>query len=277
MEYKLPHLDILPVESIIPHEHYDSQRSHPLAQKMRENGVLRNPPIVTPFHDAESRYMILDGTNRVMAVRRLGFPHIIAQVVEQQDPGLSLHTWNHVVWGIKPEEFLATIREALPELRRSVSLELSLAALAEGKLLLVVSLPNGEVWSAKNICDLVEKVNKLNKVVFAYQKQASLDRTSERNAQLLAGLYHNLSGVVIFPHFTIEEVMSLVSQGHLLPAGVTRFTISPRALRVNYPLSELASNRPIEEKQERLKRWIQKRLEEKGIRYYAEATVLYDE
>lgn len=277
MEYTLPHLDILPVEAIVPHEHYDSQRTYPLAQKLREHGTLRNPPIVTPFHDAENRYMILDGTNRVMAVRYLGYPHIIAQVVERQDPGLSLHTWNHVVWGLPPKEFIALIREALPELRRSVSLELSLAALNEGKLLLVVSLPNGEVWSAKNVCDLVERVDKLNAVVFAYQKRASLDRISERNAQLLTDLYNQLSGVVVFPHFTIEEVVNLASQGHLLPAGITRFTISPRALRVNYPLSEFASDDSIEVKRERLHKWLQKRLEEKGVRYYAEATVLYDE
>jgi len=53
--------------------------------------------------------------------------------------------------------------------------------------------------------------------------------------------------------------------------------VSPRALHLNYPLEELAADRPLEEKNEALQRWIQERIARKGVRYYAEATVLFDE
>lgn len=61
------------------------------------------------------------------------------------------------------------------------------------------------------------------------------------------------------------------------PPGITRFTISPRALRVNYPLDELSANKTLEAKNEVLQHWVNERIARKGVRFYAEATVLYDE
>ena len=62
-----------------------------------------------------------------------------------------------------------------------------------------------------------------------------------------------------------------------MPPGVTRFTVSPRALRVNYSLEDMASNKSISEKNQALQRWQNERVARKGVRFYDEATVLYDE
>jgi hypothetical protein len=82
---------------------------------------------------------------------------------------------------------------------------------------------------------------------------------------------------VVFPNFKIDDILKLAGAGYLLPTGITRFTVSPRALHVNYPLFELASSKPLAEKNADLQEWIQKRMAQKGVRYYAEATFLYDE
>ncbi len=277
MEQTLPTLDILPVDDILPHEHYDTQRAQPLVAQLKKHGVLRNPPIVMPFCDGSHRYMILDGTNRVTAVKLLGIPHIIAQVVEPNDDRVSLRTWNHVVWGLPVDDFLAGLEQALPRLRPSVSLALSITALHEHKLLLVVSLPDGRVFSAPFEKDLLTRVDLLNAAVRSYHKRAFLDRTSEYSAQIMKSLYENLSGVVIFPPFKVQEVQKVVAAGRLFPPGITRFLIAPRALRVNYPLEELAAPLSLEEKRARLRAWLQERLAAKGVRYYAEPTVLYDD
>jgi len=67
------------------------------------------------------------------------------------------------------------------------------------------------------------------------------------------------------------------AQGYVLPTGITRFTVSPRALHLNYPLHELSSAKPIEYKEAYLQRWIQERIKNKNMRYYAEATFIFDE
>jgi hypothetical protein len=104
-----------------------------------------------------------------------------------------------------------------------------------------------------------------------------MDRTNEGSVVRLKAIYPDLSGIVIFPRFDIQHVLSLAGAGYLLPAGITRFTVSPRALHVNYPLEELAAEKPLEEKNEALQRWVQERIARKGVRYYAEATFLFDE
>ena len=53
--------------------------------------------------------------------------------------------------------------------------------------------------------------------------------------------------------------------------------ISPRILHLNYPIEEMAVEKPLEEKNATLQRFIQERIAEKGVRYYAEATYLFDE
>ncbi len=103
------------------------------------------------------------------------------------------------------------------------------------------------------------------------------DRTNEMEVESLAGVYKQLAGVLVFPSIEVEEVIEAVVNDIVLPAGLTRFIVSPRALRVNYPLELLSEDKPIEEKQRRLDDWIQERLQEQAIRYYAESTILFDE
>ena len=107
----LPHLDILPIESVILHEDHDMQRSMPLIEKLRAAGILRNPPIVMPLTDGTNRYMVLDGANRVTSLQEMEFPHIVAQVVKADDPNVNLQTWNHVVWGMSPKSLMTEFRK----------------------------------------------------------------------------------------------------------------------------------------------------------------------
>ena len=73
--------------------------------------------------------------------------------------------------------------------------------------------------------------------------------------------------------------MALSKNGIKLPAGVTRFVLALRALRalrVNYPLQHLRDSAAISEAQS-THAWFQRRVNGRGVRYYAEATYLFDE
>jgi hypothetical protein len=72
-------------------------------------------------------------------------------------------------------------------------------------------------------------------------------------------------------------VLAVGAQSYFLPTGITRFTVSPRALHLNYPLHELSSAKPIEYKSAYLQHWVQERIKNKNMRYYAEATFIFDE
>jgi len=279
MPTPLPALRILPVEKLVPHERHDEQRSKPLIERLRASRVLRNPPVVTPFADNSGRYMVLDGANRSAAFKQMGIPHTIAQVVQTDDPGLDLKTWNHVLWNWEPHAFLealgkikdTTLRDIDPTVKRPQSRW-------PQKTLVWVQTPDGKAYIARSHPgDLVSRARKLVEISETYMHKAQLDRTTAQQVGELDGNYENLTAIVVYPPFKPVEVLELCAASILLPPGITRFTISPRALRVNYPLAELASNKSLEAKNEALERWVSERVARKGVRYYAEATVLYDE
>ncbi len=88
----------------------------PLAARIRASELFSNPPIVAPLNDGTHRYMVLDGANRITALRQLDYPHVIAQIVNPDDPGVSLQSWNHVVWELDHQRLTESIR-LIPGLR----------------------------------------------------------------------------------------------------------------------------------------------------------------
>ena len=272
----LPNLRILPIASVILHEDHDMQRTLPLVEKLRAQGIIRNPPIVMPLNDGTDRYMVLDGANRVTSLLELEFPHIVAQVVESSNPHVSLQTWNHVVWGMNAKTLTASLRKVKGielirvNTRRSVD--------APKYVPMQVRLPDGSFFIMKETpSDLATHIQTMHSVVNTYKTRASLDRTSQTLIDTFKNVYPDLTALVIFPHFKIKTVLKLASQNILLPTGITRFTVSPRALHLNYPLHELSSGKPIEYKQKYLNQWIHERVKMKGVRLYSEATFLFDE
>ncbi len=272
----LPTLQILPLDKLILHEDHDIQRTLPLVAKLRAQGILRNPPIVMPLDDGSGRHMVLDGANRVTSLKKMEFPHIVTQVMRPNDSHVKLQTWNHVVWGMNYKTLTAEIRKIKELTVVKVDTRKSLDApkykpvqvrLPDGTLLILQETPS----------PLPQHIETLHKIVDVYKTRASLDRTSQTLVDSFRNIYPNLTALVVFPSFKIKTVLKLAGQNIVLPTGITRFTASPRALHLNYPLHELSSGKPIEYKEAYLQQWIQDRVKNKGIRHYAEATFLFDE
>ena len=279
MKNKMPKLHILPVDDLLRHEWHDDQRSKPLVERLRASGVLRNPPIVAPLGDGSSRYMVLDGANRTTALSLMGIPHCICQVVDAKDPGLELSTWNHVLWNWKSEKLLSALQSldemSIKEIDSTVKRP---QKRWPEKTLVWLQFPDGKAYIARsNPGDLSSRAKKLSEIAELYSREADLDRTTAQQISDVKGMYDKLCAVVVYPPFSVKDVLELTSKGVLLPPGVTRFSVSPRALRVNYPLEGLSSNKTLPEKNTDLESWIGERMARKGIRFYTESTVLFDE
>lgn len=271
----IPELKILPLEQLVLHEDHDMQRTLPLVAKLRAQGILRNPPIVMPLTDGSSRYMVLDGANRVTSLREMEFPHIVAQVVQPDDKNVTLQTWNHIVWGMDSQHLIEAVLEVkvikLKKIDPQKSFDPPDTSPAQ------IRLPDGSVYLAYTPAELIVKVNALHGIVNCYKEIALLDRTSQTLSESFKSTYPDMTALVIFPRFNIPSVLYLAGENCMLPTGITRFTISPRALHLNYPLHELSSGKPIEYKEAYLQHWVLERIKNKGVRHYVEATFLFDE
>ncbi|MDX1378462.1 MAG: hypothetical protein R3307_06415 [Anaerolineales bacterium] len=272
----IPNLRILPIRSLILHEDHDMQRTLPLVERLRAQGIIRNPPVVMPLADGTDRYMVLDGANRVTSLREMEFPHIVAQVVEPNDPNVNLQTWNHVVWGMSTRSLLTSLRKVdgieLVKVNTQKSVD------APKYLPLQVRFADGRFYVIEETpSDLATHIETLHKIVDTYKTRASLDRTSQTLIDSFKPVYPDLTALFIYPSFKIKTVLKLAGQNSVLPTGITRFTVSPRALHLNYPLHELSSAKPLKYKQDYLDHWIEERVKNKGVRLYSEATFLFDE
>jgi hypothetical protein len=275
---ELPDLRIAPLEALHSHETFDLSRVEPLAVRLRAEGVLRNPPIALPLSARHDRLVILDGANRVEAFRRLHASHILVQVVHAGDSTVRLETWNHLLRGVHVEEvFEAILRYPELALIRS-DVDRATFNLSAGASLAYATTARGEVFEiVGDTLPLRWRVLNLHRIVDAYRGLGRLERVGGPVVTGLEALYPDLQAVIVFPRLEIEEVVRAVSQGLLLPAGLTRFVVSPRALRVNYPLESLLSARQTGEKQAELDEWLRVLVANRRVRFYAESTLLFDE
>jgi len=277
---ELPRLAILPMRSLVPHEEVDPKRSEPLASRLRAEGVLKNPPVVAPV-EGEDRYVVLDGTNRLVALSVLACPHVVVQVVDYDDPDLVLDTWFHLITGMPPDEF-ASAMQTLDIMRMEITTHLhARAELARRQAAAYAVLPGAHVPTGVHLLHVDGGMHRraaaLTRLVSLYQARGHIHRVNSDNLEELLPLYQDVTALVVFPRYEPSEIMELARQGAYLPAGITRHLIPGRALRVNFPLDVLFDDRPLDEKNAWLQEWLRAKLADKEVRFYQESTYLFDE
>lgn len=266
-------LVILSLAEVLPHEHVDNRRVHDLAQRLETDGVLTNPPMVIPW---QGKYVVLDGATRTEALRWLRCPHVVVQLVNRDE--VQLYTWNHAVLESAAHVLLQRFR-TLPDIQL---VQTSFQELEEGlnNRRYVAGLVAGEgmVYGVENTSEVQgNEVQILNRLVDAYMSQSQVERTLASSWEELRREYPDAALLVLFPEYTTEEIMSFVMRGQRMPAGITRFVVPGRILRLNFPLQVLCSEQSLGEKNRQLRRYLQERLARRRVRYYQEPVILLDE
>jgi hypothetical protein len=139
-------------------------------------------------------------------------------------------------------------------------------------------IPGGGIWElTTDASELGEQVDLLAAVVTLFEGRNRAERTNAVSLNGVATLYPDLACLAVYPGFAVDDVVEVVASGRLFPSGITRFLISPRALRLNFPLALLADRSTLQSKERALKDWILQRMDQRRIRFYAESTFLFDE
>lgn len=280
-----PHLQMVPVDAVLPHEEHDAQRSAPLIERIREAQVWLNPPIVTPIeNDGEQaletqRYALLDGANRHHCIQAMGFPHILVQVVDYESEHVELDTWNHVLSNVEMDH-------VLPEVYKIEGLHVehsdpltAQAALARRECIAYIRvLPDWVLMLIADKTDVRNRNASLRALVNTYKRIARLDRINHDSPRLITAAYPDAKAVVIFPQYAPAEIIVAARDKVYLPPGISRHVIHGRAMRLHYPLSELSdTDKSLEAKNEALQQWVQGQFAKRRVRYYQEAMYIFDD
>ncbi|MBZ0305198.1 MAG: hypothetical protein K8I82_03935 [Anaerolineae bacterium] len=278
----IPDLRLVPVNDVLPHEEHDSQRSAPLVKRIKDSNVWLNPPIVAPLDsqlEEGQSFALLDGANRYHCVRELGYPHILVQVVNYKSEFIQLETWNHVLSDIHADEILPKIYKLKGIHAEHSDTLTAQSALARREAIAYLRvLPDWVLMLIADTQDIRERNASLRDLVNTYKLAARLDRITGDDPEQVKKVHPNASVVVIFPRYEPAEILVAARDRIHLPPGISRHIIQGRALRLNYPLSELADTETdLQIKNEKLQQWVQERFATKNVRFYEESMFIYDD
>ncbi len=266
-------LKVVDVDRVIFHEHFDPERVTDLAERLESAGTLVNPPVVVEWED---HYIVLDGATRTNAFKQLAYPHIVIQIVPADDERLLLHTWYHVLCAVSQ-------RDLLKQLQGFKSYELKPEGDTTGigfdqseRIISRLRLTNREKYLVEAILG-VNKLVAMNEFVADYTEICRIERTLNTDVKELKSDYIDMAALVMFPLFTVNDVLQLAIKGQLLPAGITRFVIPGRVLRLHADLKRLKKDDPLRYKNAWLDRLLAEKMARRRIRYYQEPVFLLDE
>lgn len=266
-------LRVVPLSDIVTHEHVDPKRVERLAARFEKSGALSDPPVVS-FWDG--KYVVLDGATRTHTFHHLGIDNIAVQVVNAEDD-ITLHTWNHAVSRLDFAAFLDGIA-AIPHLHvRASTLEEAEAHLHSGAAFAFLNhLSRGIYLLDSDAPTWLERLDAVREVVDLYNRMGEVERTLVNDMTRLRNDFPGLTMTVTFRPLDTKEVLQAAAHGHPMPAGVTRFVIPGRILRLNLSLEDLRRPGSLEEKNVWLQAWLHERMARASVRYYQEPVVLLD-
>ncbi|MFN2138131.1 MAG: pyridoxal-phosphate dependent enzyme [Candidatus Promineifilaceae bacterium] len=268
-------LELVPVDRVLPHEETDDKRVERLMARLTSEGQLVNPPITMRWKE---RYIVLDGATRVAALRRLGCRHLIVQVVDSEKPDIEMHTWYHAIANSVQGEDTLLQRLAGIQGMRLLGLpgKNIRQALDDPRTICYFLDSEGRATLAQNE-DGAERLAIMRELVHAYSAWGHVERTLTTDLARLKEQFPHLRVLAVFPQFSPAEVFDAASAGELLPAGLTRFIIPGRILRLNADLDRLLRDEPLVEKRAWFSELLAEKLRRSRFRYYQEPVILLDE
>jgi hypothetical protein len=213
----------------------------------------------------------------MMAFVSLGIPHIVAQLISYDYPGVAVDTWYHVVSGMHLEEFESALKQVTGMSLQDCSLQEARRSLEKNESIAYIVCESGvrKVFSLEG--DQPRNLQVLNNIVGAYKGKADIYRASNDIWEKQIPYYPDITALMIFPRYKPQDILHAAQNGYKVPSGVTRHIIPQRALNINIPLDVLSADWTLQKKRDWLDEWMMERMAANAIRYYAESTFSFNE
>jgi len=254
-----PDLRVVPIEQIRQHEKIDPLRVERLRRRIEIDRVQLNPMVCAEASSGE--LVLLDGATRTSALREMGLRHAVVQIVQPNQ--IELETWHHVVRDCPPEETLSRIANC------------SGISVVENTGPPLIHLNDERRFSVVPMDTSPNEA--LNALVDTYIGKWNVSRVADPGADSVAWRFPDWSMIVKFPVLSTEDVVHAAVENDYLPAGITRFVIEGRALRLNVQLALLETSLTQAEKQEQLDVLLEERAHAGRIRRYEETVYVLDD
>lgn len=273
----MPEIKIVLINELLLHETEDPIRTKRLEERLIADGFLKNPVIVGRIAHGNSKFLLLDGVNRVSALKNLGFKDIVAQIADYFDRNLRIANWCHLVHGFKRQNLLRKIEDIEGVSLEKTDRQEAERLLEQKKIISYLLFKNEDVFIIKSSDDLKTRTLKLGEVVGACCKYSTIHRILKTEAESLLKKQMTATAALITPTYEKEEIVNLASAKIRLPSGVTRHIIPSRVLNLHVSLALLKVELPIEQKNKVVQEMISQSLAYEKARFYSESVFVFDE
>ena len=230
------------LEEIHIHEETIPEVVEALAKKIGKEGVVKHPVIV----DARTLVM-LDGTHRVAALRRLGCKFLPVCLMDYRNPAIRVGCWYRVVYG------RASV-EKLLDVIRLLGIEVEKASFADakealdGRAAVAVIFSAGSYYvlkaAARGVKDAYTWVEHIEKAFAMEKLRIGYENENDAVKKVRSG---DAIATVMTPAIKKEEILDAVLSGRLFTPKTTRHVMPARPMCVDVPLQWLKGNRPLKE------------------------------
>lgn len=274
----LPNLKFLPIDELDFHERPNEIRVERLIAQVKQQGVLKNPIVAARMSSTE-RLLVLDGITRVKALKKLGCRDVAAQIVQYDDPAIRAGS---NCWVIE-----SVTRSLLVNRFGSIGLFWYSAPFGEGMkkikskaaaCYLLFRDGNGVVVPAKTGA-LRERIELIRIVSESLSDIFEIHTVNKpENFPILFRQFDKGNAVVVMPEFTKSEIIAARRlPGCYFPFGVTTHIVPERVLGLSIPLSILASDDPVSDKNAYLHQIMKLRFTKRRARYYPESVLIFND
>ena len=288
MKSNLFKLGFVHLDDLIFHQTCDFTRVQRLADQIKQEGHLKNPILVAdlppgnipkdPAPRAGRRPLVLDGIDRVSALRLLGFRDVLVQKVDYMDDSVELSSWSHLIFKIGKDQLTEQVNRLALEVSSCES-SWKKEALEDSRTVCYLLFRDGSglVLSQKD-ASLENRVRSLFNIIASYRSSWEIYHPGLEVDPLSAfDDFEKSTAINILPVFEKEQVLHLISRGVLFPFGVTRFIIPQWVLGLEISCSVLGSKAPLSEKNLFLRELLSYRMKSKKAKFYQESVFLFNE
>lgn len=264
-------LKILPIDYLLTYEDNDPQRTQKVIDSIQKSEKFINPITVGEIGQT-NKYLVLDGANRLEAVKQLGARWVVAQVVDYFNPEEVELRGNEHYLDMSHEAFLLLMQETGVVLHEESSqtnenpFQLSQTALCK--------IESGNTcYFVSKTSSLQTDLDVLNRMVMAYKNKLNLKRKSE-----VGSLVDKKNISIKFKFFTPSDVVEAAVKGLHFESGITWHLIQNSIIHFGVPISVLLNGFvSVEEAQKYLQAKIEQKLNTSAIRKYLFNVYICDE
>jgi hypothetical protein len=287
-------LGFVHLDDLIFHETCDFGRVCRLADQIKKDGHLKNPVLVASFSNGSVRLapnkpddrsfngngklLVLDGVDRVSALKLLGFPDVLVQKVDYLSESVELTSWSHLIFKTRKDQLVEKLKKLDLEMS-SCDWNWRKEALEDPRTVcyLLFRDNSGMVLSQRDSC-VENRVRNLFGIIAVYRTAWEIYHPgSDLDLSSAFDSFQNSTAINILPVFKKEQVLGLVSGGTHFPFGVTRFVIPQWVLGLEVSCSVLGAKVPLSEKNLFLKQLLSYRIKSKKAKFYQESVFIFNE